>query len=272
MKKLFSVLLGACVLLAAAEAFGTIVTKFQTRSNWQNNNMGFWDEVYNTNYPTTSIWTTCPILAILQDPYAGTMFYDEFQGFDAATHWTSTAVGAGAYDIADGVGGYLTMTNAAADDDSLELQHHIATQSGETWTLVAGKPLWFEVKAAVSDATQSDYVIGLCITDTTTIAGTTYGVWFQKDDGDVNIDYHCMENTADTTGDTGVDAADNVFVRYGIVWDGTSTVHFFLNGAQVTSTATNVPTTELTLTMCIQNGEAVAKIMTVDYAKIVQMR
>jgi hypothetical protein len=278
MKKTLAFLMGTLALMVSMDAGGAIITKFQTRSHWQNNNMGFWDEVYNANYETASIWTTCPLLTILQDPYAGTIFYDDFQKFDIGTHWTSTETegGAGdaALDIADGVGGYLTILNDALDDDSVELQWHKATESGEAWALTAGKPLWFEAKLAIDDATQSDFLIGLCVTDTAAIDAVSDGVFFQKDDGDANIDYNSTGTggAAAVDTDSGVDAANGIFVRYGIVWDGTSTVTFFLDGVVVGTDATDVPTTELTLTIAVQNGEAVAKTLTVDYVKIVQMR
>ena len=41
----------------------------------------------------------------------------------------------------------------------------------------------------LSDATQSDALVGLAITDTTAIDGVTDGIFFTKDDGDTNLDF-----------------------------------------------------------------------------------
>ena len=273
MKRWLSALAGACVLLAATDAAGAVLGNYQTRSNWQNGNMGFWDEVHNANYPTSSLWVTCPILAIEQDPYAGVIWYDECHEFDAATYWTLTVQGVSSYDIADGRGGYLEVTNAALEDDGTEMQYHKATESGEAWQFSAGKPLWFEVKAAFSHATEIDFAIGLADTDTTILDGSQDLAIFRKHDGDANIDFISDKDGTPTMTDTGVDVTADVFIRYGIQWDGVSTLTFFLDGVAVGTDATNVCDDEtLAITLCCENGDGNARVMTIDYIKVVQVR
>lgn len=191
----------------------------------------------------------------------------------AAADWVITTTEAGGGDAtealaADEIGGALLITNDAADNDSDELQ-----QTEEIWGLQAGKKMWYETRIKVSDATQSDLFLGLAITDTTIIDGTTDSVGFRKDDGDANIDVVSEKNSTETLTDSGKDLVDDTYVKLGMYWDGVSTVEFYVDRNKVASHTTNNPDDEnLTITMAIQNGEAVAKTMTVDYIYVCQQR
>lgn len=203
------------------------------------------------------------------DPTKHHLFFDDFDRYVAAD-WTITAVGAGTQALADGDGGVLLLTNAAADNDSQQLQ-----KVGESFLLEAGKRAWFKARFKVSDATQSDFLIGLCVADTTlqgavSGAGVTDGIFFSKDDGDALLDVQCQKNA--TTGQTraaGIaTVADDTFLTVGLYYDGVSELKYFVNDAQLgtlDATATYLPDTELTVSFAIMNGEAVAKTMTVDY-------
>lgn len=191
----------------------------------------------------------------------------------AAADWIITTTEAGSGDAtealaSDEIGGALLITNDDADNDSDELQ---ATQ--ENWGLQAGKKMWYETRIKVSDATQSDLFLGLAITDTTIIDGTTDSIGFRKDDGDANIDVVSEKDSTETLTDSGKDLVDDTYVKLGMYWDGVSTVEFYVDRNKVASHTTNNPDDEnLTITMAIQNGEAVAKTMTVDYIYITQER
>lgn len=231
-------------------------------------NLSYADEFYPVS---NSIWKDCPLLAYLQDPNLGHLYYNDFHTF-APADWTITTTEAGAGDateaITDEAGGVLLITNAAAATDSDELQH-----VGEAWQLAVGKPLWFESRWKISDGTQSNAIMGLIVTDTTLVDGAQDGVWFEKNDGDANIDYHCDKDNSDTTGDTGIDIVTNTFVRTGIKFDGAGTVSYYINGVQVAASAANVPDDELLrISFALQNGEAVAKTKSLDYIKCFQIR
>jgi len=198
-------------------------------------------------------------------------YEEDFFNYDIGD-WTLTTVEAGAGDateaIADEAGGVLLITNDAADDDSDEFQ-----KVGEAFKLIAGKPLYFEARVKVSDAIQSDMIIGLCITDTTLLGGLSDGVYFIKDDGDANLDFVTEKNSTETKADTGVDLVNATYVILGFYWDGAGNVTPYVNGEAKTTHATNVPDDEeLRVSFGIKNGEAVAKTMSVDYIKVVQKR
>ena len=212
----------------------------------------------------------------MPDPTKWHVYFNDFDTF-SATDWTITTTEAGAGDateaLTDANGGVLLITNDAADDDADWFQ-----KVGESFLLAAGKKCFFKARFAVSDATQSDWIMGLQVTDTTGGAaggdGATDGIFFQKDDGDTNVDFYVQKNA--TTGqltNTAITtaAAADTYMTLAFYFDGVRYVECFKDDAKVytadltTTLTTYLPDTELTISFGIQNGEAVAKTMSVDY-------
>ena len=110
--------------------------------------------------------------------------------------------------------------------------------------------------------------MGLTITDTTPL-DTTDGIFFQKDDGDTNIDFHIEKDDSATSNAAIGTLADDTFITVAFAYDpNTSSFSIFMDDVKVgeQSTLTNVPDDEeLTIAFGIQNGEAVAKTMTIDF-------
>lgn len=242
------------------------VSKTQTRNS--GGNVAFRDGIHSPAVGA-SMWEDAPLLAYMQDPSVGHLYYNDFHDY-LVSEWTLTTTevaGAATEVITDEAGGVLLVTNGTADNDSDEFQ-----KLGEAYQLVAGKPLWLEGKFKVSEATQSDFFFGLTTTDTAVIDATQDGVWFQKDDGDANIDVHTDKDDTETTEDTGKDIAANTFVRLGIKFNGAGLVSYHINGSPVSTSTTNVPDDELMrITFAIQNGEASAKTMSCDFIKCFQI-
>ena len=162
-------------------------------------------------------------------------------------------------------GGALLLTNDDADNDLDFLQ-----LKGESFKLSSSKRAYFSARFKVSDATQSDFVMGLQITDTTPLA-TTDGVFFIKDDGDTNLDF-IVEKDSTSTDTTAIHTmADDTFVT--VAWfidPDASKVFYSVNNAEPVSVVnTNLPDDEeLTVSFGIQNGAAAAKTMTIDYVNV----
>jgi hypothetical protein len=201
---------------------------------------------------------------------APTKFHTYYEDFDyyVAGNWTVTETQAGATQaLTDGDGGLLLITNTAADDDLVALQ-----KVGESYRFASGKKLFFEARLKVSDATQSDVVIGLQITDATPL-NVTDGVFFIKADGSTTVSLLVEKNNTATTTSVGT-MADDTFISLGFYYNGASSIEYSVNGVvKGTSVTTNLPDDEdMTVSIALQNGEAVAKTMTVDYVFVAKER
>jgi hypothetical protein len=203
----------------------------------------------------------------LPDPTGWHTYFNDFDTY-VVGDWTITTTEAGAGSateaLADADGGVLLITNDAADNDADFFQ-----KVGESFLLTAGKRAFFKARFKVSDATQSDFVMGLQVTDTSPLDATD-GIYFQKDDGDANLDVYCRKDA--TTGSTSAAAiatvADNTYLTVAWAYDGKGNLAYFVNDVQLgtlDASSTYLPDTELTVSFGIQNGEAVAKTMSVDY-------
>jgi hypothetical protein len=203
-----------------------------------------------------------------------TQYHTYFNDFDtyAAAEWTVTETQAGATQaLTNGDGGLLLLTNSAADNDLVALQ-----KVGESFTMEAGKKAFFKCRFRVSDATQSDVVIGLQVTDITPL-DVTDGIYFIKDDDAASLSIICRKDA--TTGSNRVNniatLANNTYVTLSWFYDGVDRLEYSVNDVTVGSmsaSASFLPDTSMTISFALQNGEAVAKTMTVDYIFVAKER
>lgn len=205
----------------------------------------------------------------MPDPTGAHTYFNDFDNYVAGA-WTATVVGTGTAALANGDGGLLVLTNSAADNDSIQLQ-----KIGESFQLTPGKRAFFKARFRVSDAVQSDLIIGLCVTDTTLMgatagAGVTDGVFFSKDDNAATLDFQCQTNA--TTGQARAAAiatlTSGTFVTVAWAYDGKGEIAYFVNDVQlgtVNAGAAFLPDTTLTPSFGVMNGDAVARNMAIDY-------
>lgn len=215
--------------------------------------------------------------SIRPDPTEVIEFWDDFINYDAS-HWVITTTEAGTGDateaLQDEVGGVLTLTNDAADNDNdfLQWAGEEDADGVEIFKLTGSEKAWFKSRFKVSDATQSDFVIGLQIIDTSPL-DTEDGIFFQKDDGDTALDFH-VEKSGTQTSSTDIHTMeDDTYVTVGWYYDKTN-FHVYVDGVKVaTVDDANIPDDqELTISFGIQNGAAAAKSMSVDYIYASQER
>lgn len=201
-----------------------------------------------------------------------TKLHTYFNDFDTyvAGDWTITTTEAGAGNaseaLTDADGGVLLITNDDADNDA-----DFFNKVGESFKFESGKKLYFKARFKVSDATQSDFVIGLQITDTTPL-DVTDGVFFQKDDGDANLDFHVEKDNTASSASAIATVADDTYITVGFYYNGDDEVVYAASASSTNPTVlgklatTNLPDDEeLTISFGIQNGEAAAKTMSIDY-------
>jgi len=131
--------------------------------------------------------------------------------------------------------------------------------------------LFFKARFSVSDATQSDFVMGLQITDATPLA-VTDGVYFIKNDGDTNLDFVVVKDSTASTASAITTVSNATYITVGFYYNGVDEVVYAASTNSNNPTVlgklatTNLPDDEeLTISFAIQNGEAVAKTMSIDY-------
>ena len=185
-----------------------------------------------------------------------------------ATDWTVTSVDGGSdsgevIQATSSAGGALIVTTNDADNDSEELQ-----LKGEAFKLSTSKRAYFSTRFKLSDATQSDMLIGLTITDTTAITAVSDGVFFSKDDGDTDLDFRVEKDGTETATAAVATVADDTFITATFFIDpDRDAVYYSINNAEpVKVVNTNLPDDEeLTVTIAVRAGAAAAKSLVVDY-------
>lgn len=206
---------------------------------------------------------------VAPDPSRVHQWFDDFDDY-VAGNWTITETGSGTRAVGNADGGILVITNAAADNDRNFLQWSGATNAAtvETWTWEATQAMWFKARFKVSDATETDFVMGLQITDTTPLDAAD-GLFFQKDDGSTSLYFTAIKTGVGSSVVTSLATiVSDTYFTVGFWWDPTlGVLNLYYNGQAVgsISSTTNFPTRTLTLSFGIQNGEAVAKSMSLDY-------
>jgi hypothetical protein len=215
----------------------------------------------------------------LPDPTKYHTFWNDFDKYDAGTSgvhdWLATIVGTTPTAVLnDANNGILLVTLSAADNDYYAAQWNGSNSANvaEIFAFVAGKQSWGKFRFKISDATQSDFAIGLYITDTDPIGGLSDGVYFLKSDGAATVSLVVNASSTATTTSVGT-LADDTYVTLGWWYNGVDKIVAYLNDVAVAVSAiTNLPTTEIAPSFVIQNGEAVAKILNLDYMLIAQER
>lgn len=202
-------------------------------------------------------------------------FFEDFFGYEA-DQWIKTETGSGTQAVLDERGGVLKLTNAAADNDHNFLQWSGDDDTGtcENFKWQSGKRFYFAARFKVLEVIQSDFIMGLQITDTTPLAATD-GIFFQCDDGDALLDFHVGKNST-YTDVTGIHTmVADTYVKVAFYYDGASSqIDIYIDDVKVGKAAiTNVvDDEELTISFGCQNGEGVANSISVDYVLVVQER
>lgn len=174
-------------------------------------------------------------------------------------------------------GGLLLITTGANANDFVSCQ-----MNGEAWAVAALKDIYFEIRLKVDDANDTQWIVGLCSTDTT---GTTVGpvldsvgsagsmIGFVQDgDTAVDIDILCQNGGTATQADSLINIVDNVFITLAFRVSGIDQVEYFINGVSVGTSTTNIPSGDaLTLTMEVHSPTA-SSTLEVDYILCAQAR
>ena len=206
---------------------------------------------------------------VAPDPTKVHTWFDDFDSYTAG-NWTVTETQAGATQaIVDGDGGILALVNSAADNDLNQIQW-----AKETFRLAANKRTWIKARFKVSNATESDVLVGLYITDTAPVASKpSDGFFFQKADDSTSLTFEVGINSTYTSTTVGT-MADDTYVEVGAYYNGSDKVDLFFNGVRVASSvSTNLCTDEdLAVALAVQNGDGNARTLSVDYLLVAEER
>lgn len=172
--------------------------------------------------------------------------------------WTTTVVEVGAgtteFDPSNSEGLIGTITTAANENDGGSYQ-----LLGENYIFDADHHIYLAAQIQINDADQTDFLIGLGITDTTPLGGISDAVYFESLDGSTDISIVSEKNSTETTGGTTGTLVDATLIYLEYYWDGTA-LEAFIDGASIyLATPANVPDDEaLRPTIHFLTGEAVA--------------
>lgn len=184
--------------------------------------------------------------------------------FVTAHAYTTTAVNSSTCVNDTTAGGGMLITTDTAEYDGINIQ-----AIGTVFDLAADKPIYFGAKLAVSDATQSDLLVGLAGTDTALItAGAhTMGigagfVGFYKLDA-VTQTYFATYQTTSANNVAAASTLDTDAHWYEFEWDG-SALYGYVDGDLVATFTDDLPTVALTPSICFRAGAAAAKTCSVS--------
>ena len=188
--------------------------------------------------------------------------------------WTITKVDGGTdtgsvVSVTDGQGGLLTITTDDAENDGVALQSKV-----EAFNIDESKETFFETRIKAGDPTQTDWLCGLAIRDTTPFAGLSDSITFKCDDGSTAIRLVSETNMSGSIVSASVTAVasmtDDTFVKLGWHYDGDSKIKVFSDDVHVATlsvvSGTNLVTDEaMAPVVAVLTGEAAAQTITVDY-------
>jgi len=178
--------------------------------------------------------------------------------------WTTTVVEAGAgtseIDPSTTAGYFADLVTAANEDDGSQSQ-----APGAMFMCLSGRKWYAGLKFKINDATQSDILFGVAITDTTLLGGMTDGAYLECLDAATSVSAVAEKDSTESQDDSLGTLADDTVQYWELYWDGT-TLYVYIDGSQVTTfvSGDNLPDNEgLRLSLAVLTGEAVAQTMNI---------
>ncbi len=187
------------------------------------------------------------------------------------TEWTTTLVDGGvdgldSAGLGTTAGGVWKILTNDAENDGQNIQ-----LTGESYLQAEDKPLYFGITLQADEATESDFIVGLCITDTTLLGGMTDGYYFRKVDGATAIAFVTEVGSAETES-TGLGTfADNTNITLEISAESNDSVKAYIDGVLVATHTAGITAEELTLSVHFLTGEASAHALLVDWLHSAQI-
>ena len=186
---------------------------------------------------------------------------------NAPEGWTATLVGSSTVAVSSVVGGNLLITTGGTEDNGISLQ-----LDSEPFECTADQDVYFGIRLKVSEATQADFLVGLCVTDTALLGGVADGIYFESVDGGTGISTVVEKSNSETQSDSEGTVVAGTYMLLEFYYSGADdSVEFFIDGTSVTvPAATNIPD-DVTLTPSIEflTGDTSAETMDVDWLRVI---
>jgi hypothetical protein len=179
------------------------------------------------------------------------------------TRFVVTQVGTNTVVNSATAGNWLTITTGGTEFNGVNVQGR-----GESFKLSAGMPLYFGVRMSISDATESDVLIGLAETNTVLLATSSAhgigasnmeGAFFAKLDGGTTVRAYTYEGNVQTNNVAWGTALDTNMHTYEITWDGISQLSFYIDGVIVSTVTGTLPNGDLTPSINVRAGSGAAR-------------
>lgn len=173
--------------------------------------------------------------------------------------FTVTAVGSSSVVNHTTAGGGLLFTTGGTEYDGINMQ-----ALGTNYDLASGKPTYFGFRVAVSDATQSDILIGLAGTDTTLLAasaahavavGAGFAGFYKLDAVTQSYFASYQTTTVNNLAAAGTLDTDAHWYTFEYYEDA---LYGFLDGELVSTFTDDLPTVALTPSFAIRTGAGAA--------------
>lgn len=202
-------------------------------------------------------------------------FYDFIDPTDiSATDWTivkdaSATVAVGA----DADNGTVVITsNTTTDDDGGSLQ-----SIQECFEVTLGKQLWFECKAQINDATESESFFGLSVafaTNPEAVLSAANRLGFAKIDGSTSCTFDSVSGSVNSSMSTGKVWVASTYKVLGFHWDGAGKINVYVDREYVGQVASGIPTaTNMAIALYNLSGvNTGTKTATIDYVMVVRER
>ena len=211
----------------------------------------------------------------MPDPTKTYGVFDDFFTWDAGVSWEISDDDSGGTELisATETGGVLVLTNTAGATDYCFVQYSEdgGTTPSTTFLFATGKKAWFKARLKVNDDTPnaSYWTAGLYIdNDDPYNANPDDGVWFESGAASNEVDLYITKGGSDTISAGVFTTTDDTYLTIGYYWDGVDTIHYFKNDVEEGSVGvgTSLPDdAPCALSFGIENGEAAANIMHIDY-------
>jgi hypothetical protein len=178
--------------------------------------------------------------------------------------------------VTDGSKGEVVLTSTATTDND---GAYIGLNQ-ENFTLTVGKKLWMSGKVKGSSVADMDLWFGLSEAVATNpenvVADATHRIGFELLDGSAVVQAKTSDGTTASAISTGASMTDNTYIKLDLVWDGVSSVSFYVNDIlRVSKKTTNLPAAAATLApgfFELSGSATGTRSATMDYMLVVAER